>query len=117
MNLSSGYGPADPAEAERVLLGALQAGYTFFDTAAPGTAPGAAPASGVDAALGSLWRPLDNVLDFLSRLLTIEPALTVGAAAGVAVAARPGASPTERTAAFTALGLVATVFASYSRAG
>ena len=35
MGLSSGYGPATPREqAEKVLLGALDAGYTFFDTAA-----------------------------------------------------------------------------------
>ena len=35
MSLSHGYGPAAPREqAERVLLGALDAGYTFFDTAA-----------------------------------------------------------------------------------
>jgi aryl-alcohol dehydrogenase-like predicted oxidoreductase len=35
MSLSSGYGPPAPRdEAERVLLGALDAGYTFFDTAA-----------------------------------------------------------------------------------
>ncbi len=35
MGLSSGYGPATSREqAERVLLGALDAGYTFFDTAA-----------------------------------------------------------------------------------
>ena len=35
MSLSSGYGPAAPRdEAERVLLGALDEGYTFFDTAA-----------------------------------------------------------------------------------
>ncbi|MBS0363645.1 MAG: aldo/keto reductase, partial [Proteobacteria bacterium] len=32
MSLSHGYGPAAPrAQAERVLLGALDAGYTFFD--------------------------------------------------------------------------------------
>ena len=35
MGLSSGYGPPTPRDrAERVLLGALDAGYTFFDTAA-----------------------------------------------------------------------------------
>ncbi|HEY2749984.1 aldo/keto reductase [Phenylobacterium sp.] len=35
MGLSSGYGPPAPRDrAERVLLGALDAGYTFFDTAA-----------------------------------------------------------------------------------
>jgi len=35
MGLSHGYGPATPRDqAERVLLGALDAGYTFFDTAA-----------------------------------------------------------------------------------
>lgn len=35
MGLSHGYGPpADRGQAERVLLGALDAGYTFFDTAA-----------------------------------------------------------------------------------
>ncbi|HEY0436000.1 MAG TPA: aldo/keto reductase [Phenylobacterium sp.] len=35
MGLSSGYGPPTPRErAERVLLGALEAGHTFFDTAA-----------------------------------------------------------------------------------
>ena len=35
MSLSHGYGPAAPRErAERVLKGALDAGYTFFDTAA-----------------------------------------------------------------------------------
>jgi len=35
MSLSHAYGPPPPrAEAERVLLGALDAGYTFFDTAA-----------------------------------------------------------------------------------
>lgn len=35
MSLSSGYGPPAPREeAERVLRGALDAGYTFFDTAA-----------------------------------------------------------------------------------
>ncbi len=35
MGLSSGYGPPTPRErAERVLLGALDAGHTFFDTAA-----------------------------------------------------------------------------------
>jgi aryl-alcohol dehydrogenase-like predicted oxidoreductase len=35
MSLSSAYGPAPSrGEAERVLLGALDAGYTFFDTAA-----------------------------------------------------------------------------------
>lgn len=35
MSLSHGYGPPPPRErAERVLLGALDAGYTFFDTAA-----------------------------------------------------------------------------------
>ena len=35
MSLSHGYGPAAPRDqAERVLLGALDAGYTFFDTAA-----------------------------------------------------------------------------------
>ncbi|MGZ6016166.1 MAG: aldo/keto reductase, partial [Phenylobacterium sp.] len=35
MSLSHGYGPPAPREqAERVLLGALDAGYTFFDTAA-----------------------------------------------------------------------------------
>ncbi len=35
MGLSSGYGPPAPRErAEEVLLGALDAGYTFFDTAA-----------------------------------------------------------------------------------
>jgi aryl-alcohol dehydrogenase-like predicted oxidoreductase len=35
MSLSQAYGPApDRAQAERVLLGALDAGYTFFDTAA-----------------------------------------------------------------------------------
>jgi len=35
MGLSHGYGPAAPRDqAERVLLGALDAGYTFFDTAA-----------------------------------------------------------------------------------
>ncbi|MBI1199031.1 MAG: aldo/keto reductase [Phenylobacterium sp.] len=35
MSLSSGYGPAaDRPRAEAVLLGALDAGYTFFDTAA-----------------------------------------------------------------------------------
>lgn len=33
MNLSHAYGPPPPAEqAERVLLGALDEGYTFFDT-------------------------------------------------------------------------------------
>ncbi|MDB5498872.1 MAG: aldo/keto reductase, partial [Phenylobacterium sp.] len=35
MGLSHGYGPPTPRDqAERVLLGALDAGYTFFDTAA-----------------------------------------------------------------------------------
>jgi aryl-alcohol dehydrogenase-like predicted oxidoreductase len=35
MGLSFGYGPATPRDqAERVLLGAIDAGYTFFDTAA-----------------------------------------------------------------------------------
>ncbi len=35
MSLSHGYGPAAPRDqAEQVLLGALDAGYTFFDTAA-----------------------------------------------------------------------------------
>ncbi len=35
MGLSHGYGPSAPRDqAERVLLGALDAGYTFFDTAA-----------------------------------------------------------------------------------
>ena len=35
MSLSHGYGPPAPRDqAERVLLGALDAGYTFFDTAA-----------------------------------------------------------------------------------
>jgi aryl-alcohol dehydrogenase-like predicted oxidoreductase len=35
MSLSHGYGPPPPRDqAERVLLGALDAGYTFFDTAA-----------------------------------------------------------------------------------
>jgi aryl-alcohol dehydrogenase-like predicted oxidoreductase len=34
MNISMGYGPADDRESERLMLGALDAGYTFFDTAA-----------------------------------------------------------------------------------
>ena len=34
MNISMGYGPADDADSERLLLGALDAGYTFLDTAA-----------------------------------------------------------------------------------
>ena len=35
MGLSHGYGPPAPRDrAERVLLGALDAGYSFFDTAA-----------------------------------------------------------------------------------
>ena len=34
MGMSQSYGEADLAESERVLLGALDAGYTFFDTAA-----------------------------------------------------------------------------------
>jgi len=34
MNISAGYGPADDRESERLMLGALDAGYTFFDTAA-----------------------------------------------------------------------------------
>ncbi len=35
MGLSHGYGPAtERRQAEQVLLGALDAGYTFFDTAA-----------------------------------------------------------------------------------
>ena len=35
MSLSHAYGPPPPRDqAERVLLGALDAGYTFFDTAA-----------------------------------------------------------------------------------
>lgn len=34
MNLSMGYGPADAAESEQLLLEALDAGYNFLDTAA-----------------------------------------------------------------------------------
>jgi aryl-alcohol dehydrogenase-like predicted oxidoreductase len=34
MGMSQSYGEADVAESERTLLGALDAGYTFFDTAA-----------------------------------------------------------------------------------
>ncbi|MBX2839193.1 MAG: aldo/keto reductase [Gammaproteobacteria bacterium] len=34
MNITHGYGPGDKDEAEAVLAGALDAGYTFFDTAA-----------------------------------------------------------------------------------
>lgn len=34
MNISAGYGPADDRESERLVQGALDAGYTFFDTAA-----------------------------------------------------------------------------------
>jgi len=34
MNIASGYGPADKEQAEGVLTGALDAGYTFLDTAA-----------------------------------------------------------------------------------
>lgn len=34
MGMSQSYGAADEAESERVLLGALDEGYTFFDTAA-----------------------------------------------------------------------------------
>ena len=33
MNMVGGYGPLDPARAEALLVGALEAGYTFFDTA------------------------------------------------------------------------------------
>ena len=81
---------------------------TFFDTASPAPAsPDAAPVSAVDTALASIWRPMENVLDFLGRLVTIEPVLTLGAAAGLAVAARPGASASERTAAVVGLGLIA----------
>ena len=83
---------------------------TFFDAAAPATTP----VSAVETAVASIWRPVDNVLDFLGRLITIEPALTLGAAAGLAVAARPGASASERTAGVVGLGLIGTVFASYA---
>ena len=34
MNISAGYGSADDRESEKLMLGALEAGYTFFDTAA-----------------------------------------------------------------------------------
>ena len=34
MNMSMGYGPANDADSERLLLGVLEQGYTFLDTAA-----------------------------------------------------------------------------------